>query len=184
MLYLKDDATKQECSPNKSWRKYIIENIDNWKTYLEESDFDISIEQLMIVRGFVKTSSWEAVAWTQSTGSHTFSIAASAAGHAGVNGSISNTHETRTTPVYRRWPTTSIASNQLQDAQQSLLHDQTIFLRYYCIRRRNWFQMWLEKTKIDAGAGYHNLPPPSPGAGSGVVAYVESDAQPEVYPSF
>lgn len=169
LLHLKDDAVQEEYSTNKQWPVYLLQNYKSWVLYLDASPFDISLEDLIIVRGFFKTSSWEAVAWTQCNSSGSIAVTAGAPMYAGFNASMAIARETVTSPTYRSYPRSDAqlvgahfvplhAMNHPPNPQQ-LLRNQTVFLSSYTIKRRMMFLPY----KIQAAAGYDNLPPPSSG---------------------
>lgn len=67
LLHLRSNAIQYACVPNGMLPQYISGNSDDWVEYIGNSVFNFTIFHLMVVRGFVKASSWEAVAWIQRT---------------------------------------------------------------------------------------------------------------------
>lgn len=194
------------CANNKRWARYITENIATWQAFLENSPFDINIEQLVIVRGFIKTIAWDAFAWTQNTNTRTIEVIGGAPGYGSLGGYHAVAFMKETGPEHRSWPpqqsaqtvrggssvdlSPSTSAEGSRSGSQTLLvspsqehvsaeysRNQMVFLSYYKIKRRAFF--WL---RLQAAAGYHELPPSPPGASGDGAVYVgtEIDGSEEV----
>ncbi|KAF7797953.1 hypothetical protein EIP86_009160 [Pleurotus ostreatoroseus] len=171
ILQLKDHARGACVVQNKFFPNYMKEHHRNWATFAEQQlGLTHQPEDLVLVRGWVKTSEW-AVAAFKSKGrasGATISASFTPALSAGFEFKVSERQSmmaasNRGPKGVRSSPTTPNSSDaNLSTAPQ----DQCIFLRYYKIRYRRFLS-----TKIVAAAGPSQLPDAPPeDQGPGVTA--------------
>lgn len=179
ILMLWDDATKTDLrSQQKHLMKYMKAHHESWYQFATETrGIDCEREDIVVVRGFVKTSCWTVAALTGES-AHTrevtlngqlgplFNIGAGYAAHRGrlasiqqrsgpsirMSSSITRTHwETLLSPK----GTNKREIHSAMPAYETMPRDQCVFLNYYKIKRKFLF---LEQ--IVAGAGAPTLPDP------------------------
>lgn len=182
LLYLWDQGHRTSCEPNEIWRRHILANFRFWEEFFAKCG--IEKQGMVIVRGFVKTTSWDAITWIQSSDSYGAGASAGVPGRIGGGIFHSAARTSFMAPEHRSFP-----SRNLEDIREGLnlrLRDppqgdypreQTVFLSYYYIKRRKWFP---PLPKLEANAGYHNLPsPPEPDSDIGSDAQILTETQGE-----
>lgn len=191
LLYLWDRGDRTLCDTNTVWERHIRGNFEAWEAYFAECGYEN--KPMIVVRGFVKTSAWDAFAWSQYSTSQSISASASVGGYAGAGASHGSAVASSMTPERRSFPARSneeefpLTAPQLGSITGSTLKarddsrsgeqrdnyfEQTVFLSYYYIRRR-----WFFIRTVVANAGYHDLPPTQPDPGMGSDVHISTERQ-------
>ncbi|KAJ3552475.1 hypothetical protein NM688_g4134 [Phlebia brevispora] len=157
MLLLPEPADLEQITTNTKFPKYMEQHHTSWVQYARKIGFGCKPEDIVLVRGTMKTSNWTVAAFQQDSRS----------GRASLNGSF--------TPV--GLPVASAGFN-LALGQQTACHrdsrsrpllagtilsgeplskDQCIFLRIYKAKSR-FLRVWKPPKVMEAGAGPHQLP--------------------------
>ena len=145
MLYVKGVATRTLVKPHKHMASYMGKNIDSWCRVLSEvTGEDSELENLIFVRGHVKTSGWGVGAASKGSSRLAGSFAG---GHGPYGAQLRLSKESFNNASFdERWG---------PDGRETEKSDQCIFLNYYKVRRRRFWGR-----SIKAGAGPHTLPDP------------------------
>lgn len=134
----------------------------SWVDFAEnELDLEISPEDIILVRGWVKTSEWAVAAFKSDTRSYGGSISASfnAVPSAGFEFKVSKKDSMMCASNSGPKPTQSSSMlNSSTSTPSTLPQNQCIFLQYYKIKYRRF---WLP-SKIQAAAGPSQLPDAPP----------------------
>lgn len=195
LLYLWDRGGRTVCDTNTTWQKHIARNFESWETFFATRGLEN--KEMIIVRGFVKSSAWDAFAWCQSSASRDVRVSIGAPGH-GAAGIVHSASIVSTSAPERRsfpprgntlespltkpqFPTSVSYDLEVSDDSQSgdpiryhhpeLQFEQTVFLSYYRAKRRLFVK------KVSANAGYYNLPPRSPDSDIGGGAEILTEMQ-------
>ncbi|KAI0347557.1 hypothetical protein BDW22DRAFT_1425571 [Trametopsis cervina] len=153
LLILKDDATKVSVASNDAFPEYMRQHHKSWYAFAtnrERLGIQCNREDLVLVRGTIKTSAWEVAAFMES-GSHVHDVTFNGQFGPVVNAGLtySNQHGNHATFEHRSSPR-SIASGSEQSAIAPSTpastsipgfttdpeKDQCIFLSYYKIKYR------------------------------------------------
>ena len=196
ILVLRDTAKKIATHSATCFRSYMRKNHESWYAFARDPDtygLHAEPEDIILVRGTVKTSSWALAAYTDAgTHAHAIAFNAKAGAVAGAGFKWSSTHSSSAQLEQRVGPSdasppvpparnTGKAVARYKDelpevefenskgASPSLgaenAQNQCVFMGYYKIRYRFWGK------KISAAAGYDELPPgEDPAQASAVVA--------------
>lgn len=164
VLILKDDARKEAIHPNKTFVDYIRAHHESWYNFAQSvMELDIAREDIVLVRGWVKTSEWAVAAFTERGQSHEISFHGQL-GHlaqAGLSLSMTESNmmsvETRSGPHRRPFaqlpePRTSSTGKNVE-VEPDNRRDQCVFLSYYKIKYRKFLP-----NKIAAAADPNSLP--------------------------
>ncbi|TCD63774.1 hypothetical protein EIP91_004957 [Steccherinum ochraceum] len=142
MLFVRDDAEQELVMPHKKMANYMSENVDSWASCIDDKTGETRPEDLIFVRGFVKTKAWGVAAL--STG-HARQAVQISGGYGGATAGVQVTHDkTSSASLDQRWS----PEGEVRDHA-----DQCLFLNYYRYKRR---LLWL--FTVQAGAGPHTLP--------------------------
>ncbi|EKM59058.1 uncharacterized protein PHACADRAFT_86540 [Phanerochaete carnosa HHB-10118-sp] len=159
VLALKSQAYAESIFENLVLKKYIMRNHDKWYAYVKGVlGQDIKPEDIVVVRGWVKTEAdWAAAAFSNTSTSSSVSLEGQVGGVAGLDMGTSYT-SSMTGPMVQR------QGEYLEDTSvphpPEAKRDQSVFVRRFKMRRRFGFLK-----KIVAGAGYHRLPDPGDARG-------------------
>ncbi|KAF9806321.1 hypothetical protein IEO21_08727 [Rhodonia placenta] len=149
-LLLKDAATREELHPSRRMENYMHRNFRSWQSFaVDDLDVDLQPEDIMFVRGWVKTTQWAVAAITHEGREAKVSISAEIGSVADAHLSIHKSHEVSNYYAHRTGPTRilhgSVEPSEHDDADQL---DQCIFLHYYKLKRRRF----LGFKKLEAAA--------------------------------
>lgn len=121
-------------------RRYIYEHYISWCDFARHAGFDLTVEDIIFVSGWVKTSRW-ALSTISHTKSEAISLRLSSQGFSGPTFTLASTKGVPVSVDQRFGPQRSmpqrIPSPNTDIVRSSTLsQDQTIFLRYYKVKRR------------------------------------------------
>ena len=161
VLHLAEGAKRGVVFPNKAFKNYMLNNWASWRAYLEQRDLDIDPSQLVLVRGWVKTSAWAMAAFQTETRANSgflqggWNVARLGAGwQFDQQQSVLLQCKQGPTDAFRD------QNRSLLSITDDLKEDQCIFLCYYKIKYRLKF---FPKV-IQAAAGPADLPEGDPDA--------------------
>ncbi len=122
---------------------------DSWYDFVRQRSLDIQPEQIILVRGWVKTSEWAVASFTDSEKNHEVNFEADAGPFAKASFSVSYSSAVSMSVEHRTGPVKHVKEPQgFADADPDLPQDQCVFLSYYEIKSRGF---WAKK-KIRAAA--------------------------------
>lgn len=169
-----DVGDRDLLSNNKRWPKYIMNNLAAWEEILEAGPFQCTIEDLIFVRGYVKTSTWKVAAWASNRISRGVGLGAGIPSTVGIGGGFRNEADHLLPPQSRECNRGRIGAHLAVTSGQEYPRDQTVFLYYYQVKRRLFFLR-----KLEAAAGYGSLPDASPPSSSSGAMYVTTETEEE-----
>ncbi|OSX58672.1 hypothetical protein POSPLADRAFT_1152537 [Postia placenta MAD-698-R-SB12] len=161
-LLLKDAATREELHPSRRMENYMHRNFRSWQSFaVDDLDVDLQPEDIMFVRGWVKTTQWAVAAITHEGREARVSISGEIGSVADAHLSIHKSDEVSNYYAHRTGPSRilhrkrhkhhhssdsgSVEPSERDDADQL---DQCIFLHYYKLKRRRF----LGFKKLEAAA--------------------------------
>ncbi|KAH9949139.1 WD40 repeat-like protein [Amylocystis lapponica] len=164
LLVMKEPATREELHPSRRMANYMRQNHQSWYTFATEvCDLDIEREDIIFVRGWVKTAEWAVAAFVhegraaQLTFSGDFTAGANASFTLATATNVTVLPEVSAGPrgmvQQGRRASLRITGPPDLDAAQDQLHEQCVFLHYYKMKMRFF---WPRVMK--AAAGPHELP--------------------------
>ncbi|CCM05272.1 uncharacterized protein FIBRA_07484 [Fibroporia radiculosa] len=105
-LIVKDPATREELHPSRRMANYMSRNLQSWHDFAtsETVDVDIALEDIMFVRGWVKTTQWAVAAITHEGRAAKLSIDGNFAGIAGAGISVEMARATSRHYAFRSGP--------------------------------------------------------------------------------
>lgn len=206
MLVLRDSADKHKLMASRTVQRYIAHNHASWVHFANDVlGFSIKPEDIIFVRGTIKTSAWTVAAvYENKERSHQVSLQAQAGSLAEAGFHLSSSFASLSSIEHRSGPrrtrdgllirgSTPYISldTPIADVEKMLMastdtlvpgrkKDQTVFLSYFKVKPR---RLWLGK-KVVAHAGYHELPPGDDPSHSPDVTIVDQDeeVQVEIHP--
>ncbi|KAI0686423.1 hypothetical protein BC835DRAFT_1288098 [Cytidiella melzeri] len=156
-LLLKDFSDKTYLLDTGNLKKYMLQHHDAWYNFAtgESLGIDCKPYDIILVKGFVKTSAWAVAAYksgVRSTQAMSLTGTVGGVGEAGfefrVDSSEGYMFDTRYGPEGRD----AKALQSSRHVPTVFPRDQSVFLSYYKIKQRMWWK------KIVAHAGPHVLP--------------------------
>ncbi|KAJ3539505.1 hypothetical protein NM688_g6350 [Phlebia brevispora] len=157
ILHLKHEADKRSVPINERIKKYLKQHYSTWEDTLErEFDGRCTLDQLVFVHGWVKTSQWGVAAFWAKEESSSASIQASfnSIANAGLHFDL---HKQENMHYFHHTGPRSARSEQSAHSKHATVNarkDQCIFLRTFKVQRRHWFVVLLMR----ANAGPAPLP--------------------------
>ncbi|KAH9933270.1 hypothetical protein B0H21DRAFT_699524, partial [Amylocystis lapponica] len=159
LLIMKEPATREELAPTRKMANYMRQNFQNWHTFATEAcDLDIQREDIIFVRGWVKTAEWAVAAFVYEGRAAQLTFNGDFA--AGANAAFTLAMDTDVTvfPEYNMGPRGMFqqgrgfslrgTASSDADAAEDQLHEQCVFLHYYKMRIRLF---WPRVMKAAAG---------------------------------
>ncbi|CAL1715486.1 unnamed protein product [Somion occarium] len=134
LLVLKDHATSEAVFANAQFVEYMLRHHQSWCDFARNQGFLLDKEDIILVRGWVKTTSWTVAAFTNQGDSLelTFGSKANLYAHVSVSTAVS-THHSHSVE-YRDGPNRMTKTMDEEPSPQR--KDQCVFLRYYKIKYR------------------------------------------------
>ncbi|PCH43310.1 WD40 repeat-like protein [Wolfiporia cocos MD-104 SS10] len=160
LLVLKDSATRGELLPSRRMANYMHANFNNWYQFITE-DLDVDIksdEDILFVRGWVKTKQWAVAAITHQGRSAKISLSGNFGAPAGLTFKVQAAQEMTSYFAQRSGPEDEDgdAKGKSKAPEGDNVHDtddlprnQCVFLHYYRYKRRRFIPL----KKLEAGAG-------------------------------
>ncbi|KZT00236.1 uncharacterized protein LAESUDRAFT_666546 [Laetiporus sulphureus 93-53] len=159
-LIVEDQGTREEVT-GRRLKNYIRENMPKWYQWaVDKLDADVKLEDLMFVKGWVKTTRWTVAVFTQQARNVQFTIDAEVGAVVdakvkfATSESQSPQYDQRTGPPERTIGRGGRRQNHGKNRPQTAYpQDQCILLHYFKLKKR-----WIG-TKIMAAAEPKDLPP-------------------------
>ncbi|GBE78897.1 predicted protein [Sparassis crispa] len=167
LLIMKDPADREELHPSRRMANYMMSNFQSWYEFATEvCEVDVERDDIIFVRGWVKTSEWAVAAFVHEGRAAQLTFSGNFGLTANVNFSLSMTKEVsafpeRNTGPRRRLPSSPNPNLLPATPQQSSSTvnlaplDQCVFLHYYKMKTR----FFLPPKAINAAAGPYDLSP-------------------------
>ena len=153
LLRLNRRGTSEVLLDKDDLRDYILENHEHWHNYARNTlKLRIEREDLVFIRGFVKTApDWLAASFSSSGSTIKVNLNAAIANIVGATlvGSTSQTH--RSSPIVRFGTSLSQPSPSQPDKQSTI--DQCIAIQRYVVKKRRW-----TPSKLEASADPNRFP--------------------------
>lgn len=131
---LGDSAQQKRVVRSGAFRQYMLDNHQSWHKFAIQSDFDVRLQDIILVSGWVKTTDWAVATFFNQTRTHNLSISASYAPIAGAKFSVSST-KLATVPIEQR---SSKGLTTLLDGESpSEARNQCLFLNYFKMKHAN-----------------------------------------------
>ncbi|PCH43309.1 WD40 repeat-like protein [Wolfiporia cocos MD-104 SS10] len=150
LLILKDAATREVLHQSRRMVNYMSRNFRSWHSFAKEDlDVDLSEEDIMFVRGWVKTTKWTVAAITHHGRAAKLSFGSNFGGPANVSFSLEASQDVssycfqRTGPSHKQKARESVRSDE-----ETFKMDQCVFVHYFRLKRRAFFGL----KKIEAAA--------------------------------
>ncbi|KAH8105449.1 hypothetical protein BXZ70DRAFT_527374 [Cristinia sonorae] len=159
VLLLTDSAHRETVNHHIAITKYMRQNYEKWQKYAGDLGLDVRDTEILLVRGCVKTKCWTTVTWCDRGNIRDIEHDLSGDGLVafGELKVLFRADETGA-PMKKSGPY-DVDSSKMEP-------NQCVFLNYYKMKRRRFF---LGGKKIEAHAGYDDLPDPGPERGSSSV---------------
>ncbi|PCH43308.1 WD40 repeat-like protein [Wolfiporia cocos MD-104 SS10] len=178
LLLLKESATREELHPSRRMANYMHHNFQSWVTFARDTlDVDLKDEQIVFVRGWVKTTQWTVAAITHQGRQGKISISGDPGAQASLSFTAAHSHETMNYFAHRSGPPQktktdtkgkartrdsedvsmaddrssshdSYGQEDSESADEPLPLNQCIFLHYYRLKRRRFLGL----KKLEAAA--------------------------------
>lgn len=169
ILTLNSSTTKESLIDRKDIRAYVLKNHAVWASYASDQlQLAQDAEQIVFVRGWVKTSpDWEAMTF----GNIKSKMSVGAEVDSGANASARIVYSKKRVKMPPKAVRRGAAHGKSSSASlpASPPQDQSVFVERYMVKKG-----WFSKLKVQAAAGYHQLPDQRDGrsgaAGEGVLA--------------
>lgn len=117
---LKDGGIQEKVIRSAAFQKYIYNHHESWHKLATDRGFDLRVEDIVLVSGWIKTSGWELATHANRDSSHEFSLSLGASGIASANANASFQSHTRVKLLKRAGPNPATSNK-----------DQCLFLQYY-----------------------------------------------------
>lgn len=163
-MVLAHNADREALLPSRRMANYMRRNYASWHTFATETlDVDITKEEIIFVRGHVKTKEWAVAAFVHEGRSAQLTVNADAGSVASAAFSFSHSTDVTVPPERNQGPKNKKHGHRRSHggARRSATQhdedkaDQCIFLHYYKLKVRLGF--WT--TVMKAAAGPHELSP-------------------------
>lgn len=151
LLFLNDNADGLHCIANTLLPTYIAKHYESWCQFATQKYIDIDDPELegpILVRGFLKTSSWGAAAWLEAGSAHDLTLTSGFGPYLNAGVSFSFLEESSCSTHYRSGPerssslridSTSMSEDGSEAANLPPARNQCVFLSYYMVKRRALF---------------------------------------------
>ncbi|KAF7789084.1 hypothetical protein EIP86_000017 [Pleurotus ostreatoroseus] len=147
MLVLPKHANLENLLTSMVVPNYIRQHIESWQRHMKSIDIKVQLEDILFVRGTIKTSNWTVAAFKQDSKSQGGSLQGSLTPAAGARFDLKLGHQSACSKDSRTRP--------LVDSGQDPSCDQCVFLQVYKLKPR---LLRFLPSKIEAQAGPHQLP--------------------------
>ena len=128
------DATREQVHPNSIFPNYMRRHYESWHAFANDSEhFSLALkpEDIIFVRGWVKTTEWAVAAFLDKGTAHELSFQAGIGSYAHADFTVSKKEQISTSLEWRSGP------KQGRNTGQENGRDQCIFLSAYKLKRRS-----------------------------------------------
>ena len=128
---LDDGGVQETVVRSTAFQEYIYNHHQSWHAFAKKKGHSVEVEEIVLVSGFVKTSSWAVATYAGQESSHDFSLSVGANGVASASADFSSEEKTNVKVLKRSGPGPSKGSAKAKGKASSKEKNQCLFVQYY-----------------------------------------------------